>query len=101
MKDTTKTVGQRKSSETAQQNFLKLCSNEGHNVKMCISTGHFDSIFFLGAMPLFELRNLKMKDTTETVGQHNSTETAQENCVNFVVIKDIMCRYAFLQEMLI
>ena len=49
---------------------------------MCISTGNFDSIFFLGAMPLFELRNLtKMKDTTETVGQHNSTETAQKNCV--------------------
>ena len=38
--------------------------------------------FFLGAMSLFELRNLtKMKDTTETVGQHNSTETAQQNCV--------------------
>ena len=38
--------------------------------------------FFLGAMPLFELRNLtKMKDTAETVGQHNSTETAQQNCV--------------------
>ena len=49
---------------------------------MCISTGHFDSIFFLGAMPLFEIRNLaKMKDTTETVGQHNSTETAQQNSV--------------------
>ena len=31
MKDTTETVGQRNSSETAQQNFLKLCSNEGHN----------------------------------------------------------------------
>ena len=31
---------------------------------------------------LFELRNLtKMKDTTKTVGQHNSTETAQQNCV--------------------
>ena len=36
----------------------------------------------LGAMPLFELRNFtKMKDKTETVGQHNSTETAQQNCV--------------------
>ena len=69
---------------------------------MCISTGNFDSIFFSRIYALFELRNLaKMKDTTETVGQHNSTETAQENCVNFVVIKDIMCRYAFLQEMLI
>ena len=49
---------------------------------MCISTGHFDSIFFLGTVPLFELGNLtKMKDTSETVGQHNSTETAQQNCV--------------------
>ena len=49
---------------------------------MCISTGNFDAIFCLGAMPLFELRNLtKMKDTTETVGQRNSTETAQQNCV--------------------
>ena len=38
--------------------------------------------FFLGAMPLFELRNLtKMKDTTETVAQHDSTETAHKNCV--------------------
>ena len=47
---------------------------------MCISTGHVDLIFFLEAMPLFELRNLtKMKDTTETVGQH--TKTSQQNCV--------------------
>ena len=58
------------------------CSNEGHNVQMCISTGNFYSFFFLGEMPLFELRNLtKMKDTTEIVGQYNSTETAQQNCV--------------------
>ena len=49
---------------------------------MCISTGNFDSIFFSRTYALFELRNLaKMKDTTETVGQHNSTETAQQNCV--------------------
>ncbi|XP_078325935.1 uncharacterized protein LOC111122494 isoform X2 [Crassostrea virginica] len=32
IKDTTKTVCQHNSSETAQQNFLKLCSDEGHNV---------------------------------------------------------------------
>ena len=32
MKDPSETVCQRKSSETTQQNFLKLCSNEGHNV---------------------------------------------------------------------
>ena len=49
---------------------------------MCISTGNFDSIFFSLNSALFELRNLtKMKDTTETVGQHNSTETAQQNCM--------------------
>ena len=68
MKDTctTETVCQRNSSETAQKNFLKLCSNKGYNVQMCISTGKPDSIFFLGVMPLFELRNLaKIKDTTQ------------------------------------
>ena len=49
---------------------------------MCISIGHFDSIFFMGAMPLFELRNLtKMKDTTETVSQRKSTENTKQNCM--------------------
>ena len=82
---------------------MKLCNYEGHNEYMCISTGNFDSIFFSRIYALFELRNLrKMKDTTETVGQHNSTETAQQNCVKlYVVMKDIMYRYVFLQEMLI
>ena len=43
---------------------------------------NFDSIFFSWSYALFELRNLaKMKDTTETVGQHNFTETAQQNWV--------------------
>ena len=32
MKDTTETVRQCNSSETTQQNFVKLCSYEGHNV---------------------------------------------------------------------
>ena len=32
MKDTTETVCQRTSSETAQQNFVKLCSYEGHTM---------------------------------------------------------------------
>ena len=66
---------QRNFSETAQQNFLKLCSYEGH--KMHISTGNFDSIFFSQSYTIFELRNLtKRKDTTETVCQRNSSETA-------------------------
>ena len=41
---------QHNSSEAAQQNFLKLfsdCSDEGHTMKMRISTGNFDSILFL------------------------------------------------------
>ena len=42
MKDTTETVCQRNSSETAQQNYVKLCRYEGYNVKMGISTGNFD-----------------------------------------------------------
>ena len=64
---------QRNSSETARQNFVKLCSYmyEGHDVKI------FDSIFFPELRP-FELRNLaKMKDITETVCQRNSSETTQ------------------------
>ena len=32
MKDTTETVRQRNSTETAQQNFVKLCCYEGHKV---------------------------------------------------------------------
>ena len=46
---------QRNSSETAQQNFMKLCSYEGHNAKMHIYTGNFDSIFFLGVRPFLNL----------------------------------------------
>ena len=46
---------------------------------MCISTGNVDSIFSLN-YALFELRNLtKIEDTTETVSQRNSSETAQQN----------------------
>ena len=66
MKDTTETVCQGNSSDTAQQNYMKLCSYEGLNLLMCISTGNSDSIFFSGSNAPFELRNLtKMKDTTQ------------------------------------
>ena len=33
--------------------------------------------------------------------QRNSSETAQQNSWNFVIMKDILCRYAFPQEILI
>ena len=46
---------QRNSSETAQQNFVKLCSYEEHTMQMCIYTGNSDSIFFRGIMPLLNL----------------------------------------------
>ena len=55
IKDTTETVCQPNSSETAKENFLKLCGYEGHNVQMCISTGNFDSIFFLGITPFLNI----------------------------------------------
>ena len=45
LKDTTETVGQHTSSETAQQNCVILCSYEGHNVQICIFTGNADLIF--------------------------------------------------------
>ena len=58
--------------------------------------------FFSELRPLFELRNLtKMKNTTETVGQRNSSETAQQNCLNLVVMKDTICRNAYPQEIFI
>ena len=54
MKDTTKTVCQRNSSETTQQNYLKLCSYEGHNVCICIFTGNADLILLRSNLyPLF------------------------------------------------
>ena len=64
---------------------------------MRISTGNFDSIFYVGVTPFFVLRNLtKMKEFV------SATKTAQQNFVkHFLVMKGIMCRYAFLQEMLI
>ena len=49
------TVCQRNSSETAHQNFVKLCSCEGHTMYMGIFTGNFDSLFFLGVMPFLNL----------------------------------------------
>ena len=40
-----KETTQNGSSETAIQNFVKLCSYEGHNVFMCIFTGKIDLKF--------------------------------------------------------
>ena len=50
---------------------------------------NFDS-FFTRNYALFELRNLtKMKDTTETVRQRNSSEAAQQNFVKLCCYEGI------------
>ena len=77
MKDTTETVGQRNSSETSW-NFVVMKDI------MCRCAYLQDILiqFFAGSNAPFWTSNLtKMKDTTETVGQHYSTETAQQNWV--------------------
>ena len=79
MKDTTKTVCQLNSSETAQQNLLKLSSNEGHRCVDVHIHKKFLFNFFSRSCALFEHRNLaKMKDTTETVCQRKSSEAARQ-----------------------
>ena len=58
--------------------------------------------FFSQNYALFELRNLiKIKDTNETVCQRNSSETVHRISWNVVVMKDIMCSYAYPQEIVI
>ena len=69
---------------------------------MCISTGHFDSIFFWEQWPFlnFEIwRNWKI--LLKQLVSANPLKTLNRIAWNFVVMKDIMCRYAFIQEMLI
>ena len=58
--------------------------------------------FFSRSYGLFELRNLaKMKDTPVFLVSATPLKPLNRISWNFVVMKDIMCRYAFLQEMLI
>ena len=58
--------------------------------------------FFSRSYALFELRNLaKMKDTTVCLVSTTPLKPLNRISWNFVVMKEIMCRYAFLQEMLI
>ena len=58
MKFTTETAYQRNSSETAQQNLIKLCSFKGHNVLMCTFSENSDSIIFRGVRPILNLEIL-------------------------------------------
>ena len=56
----------------------------------------------LGVMPLFELLT-KIKDTTQNrwSAQRHQNRSTEFHETLLVVMKDIMCIYAFLQEMLI
>ena len=71
---------------------------------MCISTGNFDSIFFLGFMPFlnFEIwRKWKILLDQKQLVSTTPLKPLNRIASNFLVMKDIMCIYAFLQEMLI
>ena len=82
MKDSTETVCQRNSSETAQQNFVKLCSGEGQIPCRCAYSQDILIQLFMGVMPFFNLEIWpKLKILLTTVLQRNSTESAQHNIV--------------------
>ena len=69
---------------------------------MRISTGNFDSIFFLWITLFlnFEIWQ-KWKILLKQLVSATPLKLLNRIAWNFVVMKDIMCRYAFLQEMLI
>ena len=99
MKDRTETICQHNSSETAQQNFLTLCSNDGHNVLICISTENFDSFFFSQNYVLLNLGiwQILLKRFV------SATSLKPLNWIswNIEVMKNIPCRCAYPKEMLI
>ena len=69
---------------------------------MCISTGNFDSIFFLGVTPFLNLEIWrKWKILLKQFVSTTPLKPLNRIALNFVVMKDIMFRYAFFQEMLI
>ena len=55
MKDTTVFFLLAQLFETARLNIVKLCSYEGHNMYIWVSTGNFDCIFFLEVTPFLNL----------------------------------------------
>ena len=69
---------------------------------MRISTGNFDSIFFLGVTPFlnFEIWR-KWKILLKQFVSTTRLKPLNRIAWNFVIMKDIICRYAFLQKMLI
>ena len=66
---------------------------------MCISTGNFDSIFFLGVTPFlnFEIWR-KWKILLKQFVSTTRLKPLNRIAWNFVIMKDIMSRYAFFTE---
>ena len=70
-------------STTPQQNFVKLCSYEAHRC------AYFqESLIQFFSWELCPFRTFLMKYTTETVCQHNSSETAQQNFVKLFFVME-------------
>ena len=69
---------------------------------MCISTENFDSIFFSELRP-FWTKKIGQNERYFSTQFVSATPLKPLNRIswNFVVMKEIMCRYTFLQEMLI
>ena len=67
---------------------------------MRISTGNFDSVFFLGIKPFLNLDIWpKWKILLKRFVSSTPLKPLNRIAWNFVVMKDLMCRYALLQEM--
>ena len=97
---------QRNSSETAQQNFVKLCNYEGHNVKMHKSYPQeiLIQFFFLGVTctPFLNLEIWpKWKILLKQFFSATPLKPLNRTSWNFVVMKALMCRCAYPQEILI
>ena len=79
------------SPKTVLQRFVKLCSYEGHTVKMCIISGPI----FWGSCNPFELRNLAKINYTEKDFKCNSSETTQQNFMKLCIYMHIWRKFWF------
>ena len=83
-------------------NRISFCSYEGHNVYMHISTGNFDLNFFLGVTTFLNLEIWsKWKILLKQFVSATPLKPLNGISWNFVVVKDIPCRCAYLLEILI
>ena len=83
-------------------NRISFCSYEGHNVYMHISTGNIDSIFFFGVTTFLNLEIWsKWKILLKQFVSATPLKLLKKISGNLVVMKDIMFRCAYPQEIFI